>query len=250
MFQSLVSTSVLSLLCFLFTLHFCPTLFFVESGYQCVSFQLSHRPNHFLKTWFLWEVLSRDGCHPCDEFCRAQRWGGVLLVSQTTVHFFFVKWNQADDPPASLKHTEIITNGPHYSENPPPLFWAVQSLHPHDSISPHQCTDHCPQGLAHPGKGSSNTCPAAPAAAKLLQSCPTLCDPIDRQPNRLHRPWDSPGKNTGVGCHFLLQCMKVKVKSLSHVRLLATLWTAAYQAPPSMRFSRQEYWSGVPLPSL
>ena len=42
---------------------------------------------------------------------------------------------------------------------------------------------------------------------------------------------------------------KVKVKSLSHVRLLATPWTAAYQAPPSMGFSRQEYWSGVPLPS-
>ena len=42
---------------------------------------------------------------------------------------------------------------------------------------------------------------------------------------------------------------KVKVKSLSRVRLLATPWTAAYQAPPSMGFSRQEYWSGVPLPS-
>ena len=52
------------------------------------------------------------------------------------------------------------------------------------------------------------------AAAKSLQSCPTLCDPIDgRQPIRLPRPWDSPGKNTGVGCHFLLQCMKVKSKS-------------------------------------
>ena len=163
-------------------------------------------------------------------------------------------------------------------------------------------------------------------------------------PTRLPRPWDSPGKNTGVGCHFLLQCMKVKsesevvqscptlsvpmdcslpgcsihgifqakvlewgaisfsnacmhakslqscptlrdpidgsppgssvlgifqartlewvaisfsntwqwevkVKSLSRVRLVATPWTAAYQAPPSMGFSRQEYWSGVPLPS-
>ena len=44
--------------------------------------------------------------------------------------------------------------------------------------------------------------------------------------------------------------MKVKVKSLSRVRLLATPWTAAYQAPPSMGFSRKEYWSGVPLPSL
>ena len=56
----------------------------------------------------------------------------------------------------------------------------------------------------------NSTRTAAVAAAKLLQSCPTLCDPIDRQPNRLHRPWDSPGKSTGVGCHFLLQCMKVK----------------------------------------
>ena len=67
------------------------------------------------------------------------------------------------------------------------------------------------------------------------------------QPTRLRRPWDSPGKNTGVGCHFFLQC--VKVKSLSHVRLFTTPWTAAYQAPPPMGFSRQEYWSGVPLPS-
>ena len=51
----------------------------------------------------------------------------------------------------------------------------------------------------------------AAAAAKLLQSCPTLCDPIDGSPpTRLPRPWDSPGKNTGVGCHFLLQCVKVK----------------------------------------
>ena len=90
---------------------------------------------------------------------------------------------------------------------------------------------------------------AAATAAKSLQSCPTLCDPTDG-PNRLLCLWDSPGKNTGVGCHFLLHCMKVKVKSLSRVRLLATPWTAAYQAPPSMGFSRQEYWSGVPLPSL
>ena len=54
---------------------------------------------------------------------------------------------------------------------------------------------------------------SAAAAAKLLQSCPTLCDPIDGSPTRLPRPWDSPGKNTGVGCHFLLQYMKVKSES-------------------------------------
>ena len=120
------------------------------------------------------------------------------------------------------------------------------------------------------------------------------------QPTRFPRPWDSPGKNTGVGCHFLLQMSgpmsaaakslqwcptlcepidgsppgfpipgilqartlewvamsfshawkwKVKVKLLSHVRLFATPWTAAHQAPLSMEFSRQKYWSGVPLPS-
>ena len=62
--------------------------------------------------------------------------------------------------------------------------------------------------------------------------------PHRQQPTRLPRPWDSPGKNTGVGCHFLLQCMKgkVKVKSLSRVQLLTTPWIAAYQAPPSMGF--------------
>ena len=69
------------------------------------------------------------------------------------------------------------------------------------------------------------------------------------QATRLPHPWDFPGKNTGVGCHFLLQCMKVKVKSLSRVRLLAISWAAAYQAPLSMGFSRQESWSGVPSPS-
>ena len=74
--------------------------------------------------------------------------------------------------------------------------------------------------------------------------------PHRRKPTRLPRPWHSPGKNTGVGCHFLFQCMKVKVKLLSRVWPSATPWTAAYQAPPSMGFSRQEYWSRVSLPSL
>ena len=63
--------------------------------------------------------------------------------------------------------------------------------------------------------------------------------------------WDSPGKNTGVGCHFLLQCMKVKRESkvAQSCLTLSDPWTAAYQAPLSMGFSRQEYWSGVSLPS-
>ena len=50
------------------------------------------------------------------------------------------------------------------------------------------------------------------AAAKSLQLCPTLCDPRDSSPPG-SRPWDSPGKNTGVGCHFLPQCIKVKSES-------------------------------------
>ena len=76
--------------------------------------------------------------------------------------------------------------------------------------------------------------------------------PQRRQPTRLPRPWDSPGKNTGAGCHFLLQCMKVKSESevTQSCPTLATPWTAAHQAPPSTGFSRQKYWNGVPLPSL
>ena len=91
------------------------------------------------------------------------------------------------------------------------------------------------------------------AAAKSLHSCPTLCNPIDVwQPTSLPCPWDSPGKNTGVGCHFLLQRMKVKRESevSQSCPTLVTPWNAAYQAALSMGFSRQKYWSGVPLPSL
>ena len=86
----------------------------------------------------------------------------------------------------------------------------------------------------------------------LLLSRFSLSDsvrPHRRQPTRLHRPWDSPGKNTGVGCHFLLQCMKVKSESEVAQSCPTLSDPAAYQAPPSMGFSRQEYWSGLPLPS-
>ena len=92
---------------------------------------------------------------------------------------------------------------------------------------------------------------AAAAAAESLKSCPTLCDPVD-------------GSLPGSPVPGILQARtlewvaisfsnawkwKVKVKSLSRVPLSVTPWTAAYQAPPSTRFSRQEYWSGVLLPS-
>ena len=92
---------------------------------------------------------------------------------------------------------------------------------------------------------------AAAAAAKLLQSCPTLCDPIDGSPPGSPVPGIlQAGTLEWVAISFSNAWKwKVKVKSLSHVQLLATPWTAAHQAPPSMGFSRQEYWSGVPLPS-
>ena len=91
----------------------------------------------------------------------------------------------------------------------------------------------------------------AAAAAKSLQSCPTLCDPKDRSPPGPAVPGILQARTMEwVAISFSNAWKwKVKVKSLSHVRLLATPWTAAYQAPLPMGFSRQEYWSGVPLPS-
>ena len=92
---------------------------------------------------------------------------------------------------------------------------------------------------------------AAAAAAKSLQSCPTLCDPIDGSPQGSPIPGILQGRTLEWAAISFCNAWKwkVKVKTLSRVRLLATPWTAAYQAPPSMGFSRQEYWSGLPLPS-
>ena len=92
----------------------------------------------------------------------------------------------------------------------------------------------------------------AAAAAKSLQSCPTLCNPIDGSPPGFPVPGILQARTLEWVAIFFSNAWKWKVKgkSLSGVRLLATPWTAAYQAPLSMGFSRQEYWSGVPLPSL
>ena len=93
---------------------------------------------------------------------------------------------------------------------------------------------------------------AAATAAKWPQSCLTLCDPTDGSPPGSPIPGILQARILEwVAISFSTAWKrKVKVKSLSRVRLLATPWTAAYQAPPSMGFSKQEYWSGVPLPSL
>ena len=93
--------------------------------------------------------------------------------------------------------------------------------------------------------------PASAAAAKSLQSCPTLCDPIDGSPPGSSIPGILQARTLEwVAISFPnAGKWKVKVKSLSRAQLVATPWTAAYQALPSMGFSRQEYWSGMPLPS-
>ena len=93
---------------------------------------------------------------------------------------------------------------------------------------------------------------AAAAAAKLLQSCLTLCNPIDSSPPGSPCPWDSSGKSTGVGCHFLLQCMRVKGES----EVAQSCWTLSNPMDCSLPgssvhgiFQAKEYWSGVPPPS-
>ena len=87
------------------------------------------------------------------------------------------------------------------------------------------------------------------AAAKSLQSCPTLCDPIDGSPPGSPVPGILQARTLewGAICFSNAGKWKVKVKSLSHVRLFTTPWTAAHQAPPPMGFSRQEYWGGMTL---
>ena len=90
---------------------------------------------------------------------------------------------------------------------------------------------------------------AAAAAAKSLQSCPTLCDPIDGSPPGSPIPGILQARTLEWAAIPFSNAWKwkVNVKPLSHVWLFVTPWTAAYQAPPSMGFSRQEYWSGLPF---
>ena len=108
--------------------------------------------------------------------------------------------------------------------------------------------------LANSARSSSTKiawiCPAA--IAKSLQSCPTLCNPRDSSPPGSPIPGILQATTLEWVVIFFSNAWKwkVKVKSLSRVQLFTTPWTAAYQAPPSTGFSRQEYWSEVPLPSL
>ena len=130
---------------------------------------------------------------------------------------------------------------------------------PCPSPTPGACSNSCPSSQWYHPTISSSVIPIssclqsflAAAAAKSLQSCLTLCDPIDSSPPGSAIPGILQARILEwVAISFSnAQKWKVKVKSLSRVQLLATPWTPAYQGPPFVGFSRQEYWSGVPLPS-
>ena len=157
----------------------------------------------------------------------------------------------------TITHKTLLSTGlsrqEYWSELPCPPPWDPPDpgIKPESPASPAFQLDSLPElvvknGLSHWG---SPFIGYTAAAAKSLQSCPTLRNPIDGSPLGSSVP--------GILQARILEWIaisfsnawkwKVKVKSLSRVRLLATSWTAAYQAPPSMGFSRQEYWSGVPL---
>ena len=122
------------------------------------------------------------------------------------------------------------------------LFWKCNSVLGCNPDQEPLNNTHCSQG---------ENAAAAAATAKSLQSCLTLCNPIDSSPPGSPIPGIRQARTLEwVAISFSnAGNWKVKVKSLSHVRLFATPWTAAHQAPPSMGFSRQEYRSGVPSPS-
>ena len=167
----------------------------------------------------------------------------------------YMEINRNTDPVFERQSTDNFR----YSFSFLSISWALRccGLMTHTAEHSPRDTHSRAQPLKHPiaTLDPSAAAPGTPGPPTLLPlllllsrfSCVRLCVTPRWQPTRLPCPWDSPGKNTGVGCHCLLQCMKVK--SLSRVWLFATPWTAAYQAPPPMEFSRQEYWSGVPLPS-
>ena len=123
---------------------------------------------------------------------------------------FLTMWSQSLDSRGSLKKTSVFKNS-------------------------------CPEEITSPIPLYQSSLDHLSATAKSLQSCPTLCDPIPGILQARTLEW--------VAISFSNAWKwKVKVKSLSHVRLFVTPWTAAYQAPPSMGFSKQELWSGLPLP--
>ena len=149
-------------------------------------------------------------------------------------------WPSIPQTPLLLHHSEARRDAHTTTET-----WLSQSL------LPEACKDKVLTKCLRNDCVSASPAAAAAAAAKSLQSCLTLCDPIDGSPPGSPVPGILQVKTLEWAAISFSKAWKwkMKVKSLSRVRLFATPWTAGYQAPPSMGFSRQEYWNGVPLPS-
>ena len=144
---------------------------------------------------------------------------------------------------------ELRSHVPHHAAPaPPPIFLGDKS---NDLRVPITTTKKGPFVCRTLMEGQVTDRTVIAAAAKSRQSCPTLCDPKDGSPPGSPVPGILQARTLEWAAISFSSAWKwkVKVKSLSRVWLFATPWTAAYQAPPSMGFSRQEYWSGVPLPS-
>ena len=161
-------------------------------------------------------------------------------------------------------HTYIYIYLPHaYPSSQHPL--RSLDFHPHQAVTRSSSLWQChlrplrsldfqpllpPPPPWHSNRGPLSLPTAAAAAAKSLQSCPTLCNPVDGSPPGSPVPGILQARTLEWGAISFSNTWKwkVKMKSLSRVRLLATPRTAAHQFPPSIGFSRQEYWSGSPLP--
>ena len=176
-------------------------------------------------------------------FCRKEYWSGLPFTSPGDLPNPGIKPKSPESP--TFVGRFFIT------EPPGSLSEAIESFRAHSGNSDDTLSVNAGESVGLWGFSPLRSDHAAAAAAKSLQSCPTLWDSIEGSPSGSLVP--------GILQARTLECVaisfsnawkwKVKVKSLSRVQLFETPWTAAYQAPPSMGFSRQEYWSGVPLPS-
>ena len=190
-------------------------------------------------SFFFWTLPSLNSLTLHHQFlwkAHLQRSYCVSVCVLSSVPFFWTPWTVAGQTPLSMGFPpgKITGVGCHF---------LLQGIFPTQRLNP--CLLIGRRILYHWATREPT------AAAKLLQSCPTLCDPIDGSPLGSPIPGILQTRTLEwVAISFSSAWKwKVKVKSLSCVRLFETPWTAAYQPPLSMGFSRQEYWSGVPSPS-
>ena len=174
------------------------------------------------------------------KFSRPEYWSGYPFPSPGD------RPNPGSNP--GPLHCRLILSQLSHQGNPRILEWVAYPFSSGSSRPRNQTGVSCTAG----GFFTSWATREAPAAAKLFQSCPTLCDLIGGSPSGSPVPGILQARTLEwVAISFSSAWKwKVKVKLLSRVRLLATPWTAAHRAPPSVGFSRQECWSGLPLPSL